>query len=223
MKKEKYNVAIVGATGAVGEQMREVLEEREFPVGELRFLASDRSAGQFLSFKGKEIRVDVLTEDSFKGIDIGLFSAGGSVSAKFAPLAVNAGAVVVDNTAFFRMEPDIPLVVPEVNPKQISQYKNRGIVANPNCSTIQLVVALKPIHDAARIKRVVVSTYQSTSGAGRKAMEELGRQTAAVFKMKEIEKEKFPHQIAFNCIPHIDVFLPGGYTKEEKKMIDETK
>ena len=176
MKKENYNVAVVGATGAVGEQMRELLEEREFPVGELRLLASERSAGQFLSFNGKQIRVDVLTEDSFNGIDIGLFSAGGSVSAKFAPVAVNAGAVVVDNTACFRMAPDIPLVVPEVNAKEIAHYKNRGIVANPNCSTIQMVVALKPIHDAARIKRVVVSTYQSVSGAGRKAMEELSQQ-----------------------------------------------
>ena len=207
MKKEKYNVAVVGATGAVGEQMREVLEEREFPVGELRLLASERSAGQFLPFQGRQVRVEVLDENSFEGIDIGLFSAGGSVSAKFAPLAVAAGAVVVDNTSVFRMEPDIPLVVPEVNVKEIAGYKNRGIIANPNCSTIQMVVALKPIHDAARIKRLVVSTYQSVSGAGRKAMEELSRQVAALFSGKEIEKEKFPHQIAFNCIPHIDVFL----------------
>ncbi|HXV81548.1 MAG TPA: aspartate-semialdehyde dehydrogenase, partial [Candidatus Binatia bacterium] len=181
MKKESYNVAVVGATGAVGEQMREVLEEREFPVGELRLLASERSAGQFLPFKGKEIRVDVLAEDSFAGIDIALFSAGGSVSAKFAPLAVRSGAVVVDNTAYFRMEPDIPLVVPEVNAKEIAHYRNRGIVANPNCSTIQMVVALKPIHDAARIKRIVVSTYQSVSGAGRKAMEELTQQVTALY------------------------------------------
>ena len=223
MKKENYNVAVVGATGAVGEQMREVLEEREFPVGELRLLASERSAGQFLPFKGKQIRVDVLTEDSFNGIDIGLFSAGGSVSAKFAPVAVNAGAVVVDNTACFRMEPDIPLVVPEVNAKEIAHYKNRGIVANPNCSTIQMVVALKPIHDAARIKRVVVSTYQSVSGAGRKAMEELSQQVTALYNGQELEMEKFPHQIAFNCIPHIDAFVDGGYTKEELKMINETR
>ncbi|MBM4298773.1 MAG: aspartate-semialdehyde dehydrogenase, partial [Deltaproteobacteria bacterium] len=172
MKKDKYNVAVVGATGAVGEQMREVLEEREFPVGELRLLASERSAGQFLPFQSRQIRVDVLKEDSFNDIDIGLFSAGGSVSAKFAPLAVAAGAVVVDNTGHFRMEPDVPLIVPEVNSKEIANYKARGIVANPNCSTIQLVVALKPIHDAARLKRVVVSTYQSVSGAGRQAMEE---------------------------------------------------
>jgi aspartate-semialdehyde dehydrogenase len=223
VKKEKYNVAVVGATGAVGEQLREVLEERHFPVGELRLLASERSAGQFLPFQGRQIRVDILKEDSFEDIDIGLFSAGGSVSAKFAPIAVAAGVVVVDNTAHFRMEPDIPLVVPEVNAKEIGNYKARGIIANPNCSTIQLVVALKPLHDAARIKRVVVSTYQSVSGAGRKAMEELSHQVVALFNGQEIEKEKFPHQIAFNCIPHIDVFIDGGYTKEEWKLINETR
>lgn len=223
MKKEKYNVAVVGATGAVGEQMREVLDERQFPVGELRLLASERSAGQFLPFQSRQIRVDVLNEDSFNGIDIGLFSAGGSVSSKFAPLAVNAGAVVVDNTSVFRMEPDIPLVVPEVNASEIANYKRRGIVANPNCSTIQMVVALKPIHDAARIKRIVVSTYQSVSGAGRQAMEELSQQVSALFTGRELKKEKFPHQIAFNCIPHIDVFMEGGYTKEEWKMIHETR
>jgi aspartate-semialdehyde dehydrogenase len=223
VKKEKYNVAIVGATGAVGEQMREVLEEREFPVGELRLLASERSAGQFLPFNGRQVRVDVLGEESFKNIDIGLFSAGGAVSARFAPLAVDAGAVVVDNTSHFRMESDVPLVVPEVNSGEIAGYKQRGIIANPNCSTIQLVVALKPIHDAVRIKRVVVSTYQSVSGAGRKAMEELSQQVGALFSGKDLKKEKFPHQIAFNCIPHIDVFMDGGYTKEEWKMIYETR
>ena len=223
MKKEQYNVAVVGATGAVGEQMREVLEERHFPVGELRLLASERSAGQFLPFQNKQIRVEILNEDSFADIDIGLFSAGGAVSAKYAPIAVGAGAVVVDNTSFFRMEPDIPLVVPEVNAQEIGNYKNRGIIANPNCSTIQMVVALKPLHDAARIKRIVVSTYQSVSGAGRKAMEELSQQVAALFNGKEIEKEKFPHQIAFNCIPHIDAFMDGGYTKEEWKLINETR
>ena len=223
MKKEHYNVAIVGATGAVGEQMREVLEQREFPVGELRLLASERSAGQYLPFKEQNIRVEVLDEDCFEGVDISMFSAGGSVSAKFAPVAVAAGAVVVDNTGHFRMEPDIPLVVPEVNSKQIANYKNRGIIANPNCSTIQMVVALKPIHDAARIKRIVVSTYQSVSGAGRRAMEELSQQVQALFNGRELKKDKFPHQIAFNCIPHIDVFADGGYTKEELKMINETR
>ena len=152
MKKEKYNVAVVGATGAVGEQMREVLEERQFPVGELRLLASERSAGQFLPFQGRQIRVEILTEDSFRNIDLGLFSAGSTVSAKFAPIAVANGAVVVDNTGFFRMEPDIPLVVPEVNAKEIAKYNARGIIANPNCSTIQMVVALKPIHDVAAVR-----------------------------------------------------------------------
>jgi aspartate-semialdehyde dehydrogenase len=223
VKKEKYNVAVVGATGAVGEQMREVLEERQFPVGELRLLASERSAGQFLPFNTSQLRVDALNGDSFKDIDLALFSAGGAVSAKFAPLAVAAGAVVVDNTSHFRMEADVPLVVPEVNSKEIADYARRGIIANPNCSTIQLVVALKPIHDAVRIKRVVVSTYQSVSGAGRKAMEELSQHVGALFNGKDLKKEKFPHQIAFNCIPHIDVFMDGGYTKEEWKMINETR
>lgn len=223
MKKEKYNVAVVGATGAVGEQIREVLEDRLFPVGELRLLASERSAGQFLEFRDQRIRVEILNEDSFENIDIGLFSAGGSVSDRFAPLAVAAGSVVVDNTSRFRMEPDVPLVVPEVNAHEIARYKPGGIIANPNCSTIQLVVALKPIHDAARIKRVVVSTYQSVSGAGRRAMEELGQQAVALFNGKELVKEKFPHQIAFNCIPHIDTFDERGYTKEETKMIQETR
>jgi len=223
VKKQQYNVAIVGATGAVGEQMREVLDERQFPLGELRLLASERSIGQILPFQTRQLSVEVLNAESFKDIDIGLFSAGGSVSTEFAPIAVAAGAVVVDNTSVFRMEPDIPLVVPEVNAKEIARYKARGIIANPNCSTIQMVVALKPIHDAARIKRVVVSTYQSVSGAGRKAMEELSQQVAALFNGKEIEKAKFPHQIAFNCIPQIDVFMEGGYTKEEWKMIEETR
>src|SRR3989338_2005051 len=195
--------------------MREVLEERVFPVGKLCLLASERSAGKLLEFHGKQTRVEVLKEDSFKGIDIALFSAGGSVSARFAPVAASAGAVVVDNTSYFRMEPDIPLVVPEVNAREIACYKNRGIIANPNCSTIQMVVALKPIHDAARIKRVVVSTYQSVSGAGRMAMEELSQQVSALLSGKDIKKEKFPHQIAFNCIQHIDVLVDGGYTNQE--------
>jgi aspartate-semialdehyde dehydrogenase len=203
VKKEKYNVAVVGATGAVGEQMREILQERLFPVGKLRLLASERSAGQLLDFCNKKI--------------------GGAVSAEFAPHAVAQGAVVVDNTSHFRMEPDVPLVVPEVNSKEISRHTDRGIIANPNCSTIQMVVALKPIHDAARIRRIVVSTYQSVSGAGRKAMEELSQQAVALFNGQDLKKEKFPHQIAFNCIPHIDSFLDGGYTKEEIKMVNETR
>ena len=186
-------------------------------------MASERSAGQFLPFGGRQVRVDILKEDSFEDVDIALFSAGGKVSSKFARAAVAAGAVVVDNTSVFRMEPDIPLVVPEVNAKEIANYKNRGIIANPNCSTIQMVVALKPIHDAARLKRIVVSTYQSVSGAGHMAMEELSQQVAALFNGRELKKEKFPHQIAFNCIPHIDVFMDDGYTKEEWKMIHETR
>lgn len=223
MKKDSYRVAIVGATGAVGEQMREVLEERLFPVGELRLFASERSAGQFLEFRSKRLRVEVLREDSFAGVDLALFSAGRSVSERFAPLAAAAGAVVIDNSPQFRLEPDVPLVVPEVNAGEIAAYRTRRIVANPNCSTIQLVVALKPIHDAARIRRVVVSTYQSVSGAGRLAMEELKDQTVALFNGRDPEKKKFPHQIAFNCIPHIDAFLENGYTREEMKMVHETR
>src|SRR5574341_1168086 len=227
MKKEKYNVAVVGATGAVGEQMREVLEERQFPVGELRLLASERSAGQLLPFQSRQLRVEVLKEDSFKDIDIALFSAGGGVSAKFAPLAVQAGAVVVDNTAYFRMEPDVPLVVPEINATEIANYTKRGIIANPNCSTIQMVVALKPIHDAARIKRVVVSTYQAVSGAGLKAVDELQKETASILAGKtDFKRNLFPHQIAFNVLPQIpqsNAFLSTGYTSEEMKMVNETK
>jgi aspartate-semialdehyde dehydrogenase len=222
MYKDEYNIAIVGATGAVGQQMREVLEERLFPVAELRLLASERSAGQMLEFCSRSVRVEVLREDSFEGIDIALFSAGRSVSEKFVPLAVDAGSVVIDNSPQFRMDPDVPLVVPEVNAAEIGRYRERGIIANPNCSTIQMVVALKPIHDAARIVRVVVSTYQSVSGAGRMAMEELSQQSIAIFNGRDLPRQKFPHQIAFNCIPQIDAFLENGYTKEEMKMVQET-
>ena len=221
MGKETYNVAVVGATGAVGEEVRKILEERLFPVDTLRLLASERSAGQRLEFRGRRIMVEVLDEDSFEDIDIALFSAGGSVSARYAQAAVDAGAVVIDNTSYFRMDDDVPLVVPEVNADRIAEH--RGIIANPNCSTIQMVVALKPLYDAAGISRIVVSTYQSVSGAGRRAMEELGKQTAALFNSQEVECEQFPHQIAFNCIPHIDAFLPNGYTKEEMKMVQETR
>jgi len=218
-----YRVAVVGATGAVGNEMLSILEERNFPVGELTLLASERSLGKELEFKGKAYPVQVLKEDSFGGIEIGLFSAGGSISQKFAPFAARAGCVVIDNTAAFRYEPDIPLVVPEVNPEKIADCKNRGIIANPNCSTIQMVVALKPIHDAARIKRIVVSTYQSVSGTGKKAMEELIDQTRALLSFKEPVAKVYPHQIAFNCLPQIDIFLENGYTKEEMKMVWETK
>ncbi|HCU25523.1 MAG TPA: aspartate-semialdehyde dehydrogenase [Deltaproteobacteria bacterium] len=223
MKKEKYNVAVVGATGAVGNVMLEVLEERNFPIGQLKLLASERSLGSRLSFQGREIPVEVLDADSFQDVDIALFSAGGSISERFAPLAAKAGAVVIDNTSAFRMHPEVPLVVPEVNPEAIAQYTKQRIIANPNCSTIQMVVVLKPIHDRAKIRRVVVSTYQATSGAGKRAMDELAEQTKALFRGEEIRKQKFPHQIAFNCLPHIDVFLDNGYTKEEMKMVSETK
>lgn len=223
MKKEKYNIAVVGATGAVGNEIIEVLQEHQFPVGELRLLASERSAGEKLKFKDQNITVQVLDDNSFKGIDIALFSAGGSVSERFAPIAWKSGAVVVDNTSAFRMAPDVPLVVPEVNPEDIAQYTKKGIIANPNCSTIQMMVALKPILDAVGIKRIVVSTYQATSGAGKRAMDELAKQSVDLFNSREIEKNKFPHQIAFNCLPHIDVFLENGYTKEEMKMVNETK
>ncbi len=223
MKKEAYNVAVVGATGAVGEEMLKVLAERDFPVASLKPLASSRSAGSTVEFRGKEYLVEELTDDSFADIDIALFSAGGSVSTRFAPSAASSGAVVVDNTNAFRMEPDIPLVVPEVNPHAIAGYRNRGIIANPNCSTIQMVVALKPIYDAAGIKRVVVSTYQAVSGSGKKAIRELEQQILSIYQQHEMPIEVYPHQIAFNCLPHIDVFLDNDYTREEMKMVNETK
>jgi len=220
---KNYHVAVVGATGAVGNEMIKVLEQRQFPVGKLTLLASERSKGKELTFRGKAYPVEVLDENSFQGVQIGLFSAGGSTSEKFAPIAAKAGCVVVDNTSAFRMVPEIPLVVPEVNPEDIALYKSRGIIANPNCSTIQMVVALKPIHDAARIKRIVVSTYQAVSGTGKKAIEELELQTRAVMGGQKPVAKVYPHQIAFNCLPHIDVFLENGYTKEEMKMVNETK
>ncbi len=220
---KEVNVAVVGATGAVGNEMVKVLEERRFPVNELRLLASKRSVGKKISFNGNEVKVEELTEDSFKGVQISLFSAGASVSKRFAPIAAKSGCVVIDNSSAFRMEADIPLVVPEVNPHAIAQYKNRGIIANPNCSTIQMVVALKPIHDVSKIKRVVVATYQAVSGTGKKAIEELSSQIQAIFNFKDIVCNVYPHQIAFNCLPHIDVFLENGYTKEEMKMYYETK
>jgi aspartate-semialdehyde dehydrogenase len=219
----KYNVAVVGATGAVGNEMIKILEERDFPVGELTLLASERSQEMMLDFKGKSYPVKVLDENSFAGIEIGLFSAGGSISERFAPLAADAGCIVIDNTSAFRMDPEVPLIVPEVNPHAIGEYKTRGIIANPNCSTIQMVVALKPIHDAAKIKRIVVSTYQSVSGTGKDAIEELVEQTKALLSLKEPKVKVYPHRIAFNCLPQIDVFLDNGYTKEEMKMVNETR
>jgi aspartate-semialdehyde dehydrogenase len=219
----EYKVAVAGATGAVGRQMVACLEERNFPVARLRPLASERSIGKTVTFRGREIPVEVLGPESFKGIDLALFSAGGSVSKEYAPIAAQAGAVVVDNSSAWRMDPDVPLVVPEVNPQDIALYKKTGIIANPNCSTIQMVVVLKPLHDAARIKRVVVSTYQAVSGTGQKAVEELADQVRALFNSQDIVKKVYPHRIAFNCLPHIDVFLENGYTKEEMKMVLETK
>jgi len=218
-----YNVAVAGATGAVGNEMIATLEQRNFPVNNLVLLASSRSVGKTLTFKGQDIKVQELKEDSFKDIQIGLFSPGGAVSQRFAPIAAAHGCVVIDNTSAFRMDPDVPLVVPEVNEHAIKDYTKKGIIANPNCSTIQMVVVLKPLHDIAKIKRVVVSTYQSVSGTGQKAIFELEQQVLAIYNQKPIEKKVYPHQIAFNCLPHIDSFLDNGYTKEEMKMVNETK
>jgi aspartate-semialdehyde dehydrogenase len=217
-----YTVAVVGATGAVGQQMVACLEERNFPVGRLVPLASERSLGKKVTFLGKELAVEVLNEDSFDGVEIALFSAGGGISKEFGPIAARAGAVVVDNSSAWRMDPEVPLVVPEVNPHDIGLYTKTGIIANPNCSTIQMVVALKPLHDAARIKRVVVSTYQAVSGTGQKAVEELSEQVRALLSCQPTKNKVYPHRIAFNCLPHIDVFLENGYTKEEMKMVNET-
>lgn len=223
MRKEGYNIAIAGATGAVGGAMLDVLARRNFPVKELRLLASERSIGKILQFKGKDITVQLLDENAFEGIDIALFSAGGQRSLDFAPAAARAGAVVVDNSSAFRMDPEIPLVVPEVNGHAINGYKTHGIIANPNCSTIQMMVALKPIRDKVGIKRIVVSTYQAVSGSGTPAIEELRAQVKAYAAGEKIEVSVYPHQIAFNCLPHIDSFLENGYTKEEMKMVNEAR
>ncbi len=221
-----YNVAVVGASGAVGEELFRVMEEQKFPVGELLPLASANSVGKVIEFAGKEYKIEELTEDVFKGrdIDIAFFSAGGSISAKYAKYAVESGAVVIDNTSHFRMIDNIPLVVPEVNPEDIELWEETGIIANPNCSTIQMVQLLKPLHDLYGIKRVDVSTYQATSGAGKAGMEELVRQMQDffAFKLDETKVEAFAHQIALNVIPHIDTPQENGYTKEEMKMVNET-
>ncbi|MEO5367655.1 MAG: aspartate-semialdehyde dehydrogenase [Magnetococcus sp. WYHC-3] len=217
-----YAVAVVGATGNVGREMVRILEERNFPVSDIHLLASQRSAGSVMSFRGRDVVVKNLEEFDFSQVRIGLFSPGAKVSAVHAPRAAAAGCVVIDNTSFFRMDPAIPLVVPEVNPHDIARHKVRGIIANPNCSTIQMVVALKPLHDAARIKRVVVSTYQAVSGAGKDAMDELFEQTRGIYTGHAVAPKKFLKDIAFNVIPHIDVFLENGYTKEEMKMVKET-
>lgn len=219
-KKDKYVVAVVGATGVVGNEMIAVLEERKFPVGKLRLFASERSEGKTLEFRNNAVAVETLGEKVFHGIDIALFSAGAERSLHYAPFAAKAGCVVVDNSSAWRMDPGVPLVVPEVNPHDLKWHK--GIIANPNCSTIQMVVALKPIHDAAIIKRIVVTTFQSVSGTGRKAMDELLHQTSDILNFKDIKINVYPHQIAFNCLPHIDKFMEDGYTKEEIKMVNET-
>ncbi|MCI4410493.1 MAG: aspartate-semialdehyde dehydrogenase [Thiotrichales bacterium] len=218
-----YDVAVVGATGAVGEAMIRVLEELDFPVGKLYPLASSRSVGKTITFKGKTVAVEDLDTFDFSKTQIGLFSPGASVSAVYAPKAAAAGCVVIDNTSQFRYDDDIPLVVPEVNPKAIAQYKNRGIIANPNCSTIQMMVALKPIYDAVGITRINVATYQAVSGAGKEAIEELSTQTANLLNFKPTSNEVFAKRIAFNVIPQIDVFMDNGYTKEEMKMVWETR
>jgi len=218
-----FDVAIVGATGAVGEALIEILEQRDFPVGELYLLASERSAGSSLKFKNKSIKVSDLAEFDFSKVQIGLFSAGGSISEVYAPKAAAAGCIVIDNTSHFRYDDDIPLVVPEVNPEAIAGYTTRNIIANPNCSTIQMLVALKPIHDAVGIKRISVSTYQAVSGTGKSAIEELAGQTAQLLNGREAKTEVYPQQIAFNALPQIDVFMENGYTKEEMKMVWETK
>ena len=220
---KKYNVAVVGATGAVGETMLEILAQRNFPVGEVYALASANSAGKRVEFNGRFLVVQDLATFDFSKVQIGLFSPGASVSEIYAPKAAAAGCVVIDNTSQFRYVDDIPLVVPEVNPQAIADYKNHGIIANPNCSTIQMLVALKPIHDAVGITRINVATYQAVSGTGKEAIEELGQQTMGIFNSKKPEPKVYPHQIAFNVLPQIDVFMDNGYTKEEMKMVWETQ
>jgi aspartate-semialdehyde dehydrogenase len=218
-----FDVAVVGATGAVGETMLEILAERSFPVNRVYPLASARSAGKKIAFGDTYLGVEELDGFDFSRVQIGLFSAGAAISAQYAPLAAQAGCVVIDNTSQFRYEDDIPLVVPEVNPAAVRDYTHRGIIANPNCSTIQMLVALKPIHDAARIERINVCTYQAVSGTGKEAIEELATQTAQLLNGKQAEAHVYPRQIAFNVLPHIDVFQENGYTKEEMKMVWETR
>ncbi len=223
MRQDGYVVAVAGATGAVGEVMLRVLEERKFPIRRIKPLASARSAGKTVTFNGEEITVEELTTGSFQGVDIALFSAGASRSQEFAPAAWKSGAVVVDNSSAFRMEPDIPLVVPEINPHAIAQYTSRGIIANPNCTSIVTLMALAPLHRYSRIKRVVASSYQAVSGAGAKALEELKLQVRAWAAGTPLPVEVFPYQIAFNILPHIDAFQENGYTREEMKLVNETR
>ncbi|MEQ9617983.1 MAG: aspartate-semialdehyde dehydrogenase [Deltaproteobacteria bacterium] len=223
MRSDGYNIAIAGATGAVGQEMMQILRERNFPVKELRLLASERSAGKEVEYNGSKLEIRKLDENSFSGIDIALLSAGGARSREFAPAAVDSGAVVIDNSSAFRLEEDVPLVIPEINPHAAAGYKKRGIIANPNCTTAVTVMALKPLHDLGKIKRVVASSYQAVSGAGAQAIEELRSQTLAWANSEEMRASTFPHQIAFNLLPHIDSFLENGYTKEEMKLHHETR
>src|ERR1700733_9907683 len=217
----EFQVAIVGATGAVGAELIQLLEQREFPLRRLKLLASSKSAGKVLKFKGEEIPVEVLSQDSFRSIDIALFSAGAARSKEYAPHAVNAGAVVIDNSSAFRMEPDVPLVVPEINPADIQ--KHRGIIANPNCTTIIALMALYPLHKVFRVRRVIAASYQAVSGAGARAIRELSLQSKSFFSGEPSEPEVFPHPIAFNVVPQVDVFLDNGYTKEEVKFLNESR
>jgi aspartate-semialdehyde dehydrogenase len=223
MAQKKISIAVAGATGAVGNQMIRCLEEMNFPTHSVKLLASSRSVGRQLRFKGDLIDVKEMKENSFKGVDIALFSAGGGTSEKFAPLAAQDGCVVIDNSSAWRMDPQVPLVVPEVNSHAIAQHTEKGIIANPNCSTIQMVVALHPIHKKYGIKRIVVSTYQAVSGTGKKAIDELFDQSRAMINFLDYKNNVYPHRIAFNCLPHIDAFMDNGYTKEEIKMVNETR
>ena len=220
-KKKRYVTAVVGATGAVGNEMVKTLEQRDFPVERLRLFASERSEGKIIEFRNKETLVEPLNNKSFEGIDIALFSAGAERSKIWAPVAAQSNCVVIDNSSQWRMDPEVPLVVPEVNPYDLKWHK--GIIANPNCSTIQMVVVLKPLHDAAKIKRVVVTTFQAVSGTGQKAIDELLQQTTDLLNLRQVKCNVYPYQIAFNVLPHIDKFLENGYTKEELKMANETK
>ena len=221
--ERRFDVAVVGATGAVGEQLLDILKDRAFPVGKVYALASERSAGTTVKFGNRDLVVEDVAGFDFGKVQIGLFSPGAAVSAVYAPKAAAEGCVVIDNTSQFRQDPEVPLVIPEVNPEAIAGYTTRGIIANPNCSTIQMLVALKPIHDAVGIERINVCTYQSVSGTGREAIEELGRQTAALLNFRDAEPKVYPKQIAFNVIPHIDAFQDNGYTREEMKMVWETR
>jgi len=223
MTEKSYNVAVAGATGLVGGQMLQCLKERQFPINNIKMLASARSAGRTIAFMGESFPVEELTADSFQDVDIAFFSAGGGTSKTFAPHAAEAGCVVIDNSKAWRMDPEVPLVVPEVNPGAVAEYSKKNIIANPNCSTIQMVVALAPIHRQATIKRIVVATYQAVSGTGKAAVDELFDQSRAYVNSDRITCEVYPHQIAFNCLPHIGGFLDNGYTEEEMKMVHETR